>query len=110
MQFMVLFQRSRSRTTTPIPAELREAEFEKVRELYSDGTIRNIWLRDDVPGACMIVEANSMREIEGKLGFLPLVQSGFLESPTVVTLKPYAGFGSRSEKRSSSSAISSAAK
>jgi hypothetical protein len=36
MQFMTLFTRHPNKAETPAPAELREAEFEKVRSLYAD--------------------------------------------------------------------------
>src|SRR5262249_19641679 len=73
MQFMTLFTRRPDKTGTPAPAELREAEFEKVRSLYTDGLVRQIWLRGDAGGACMIVEAASIDEVVEKLGALPLV-------------------------------------
>jgi hypothetical protein len=71
---------------------LRHAEFEKVRGLYSDDFVRQIWQRGDEPGACMIVEANSIEQAAEKLSALPLVSAGFLERPMIIPLKPYAGF------------------
>jgi hypothetical protein len=97
MQFMILLRRSPLKMDTPVPAELREAEYEKVREFYLHGAIRDIWLRGDTPGACMIVEAGSKDEVEERLNILPLIQSGFLNSPIIVPLEPYAGFGPRAK-------------
>jgi muconolactone delta-isomerase len=96
MQFMTLFTRHPDRAETPAPAEIREAEFEKVRGLYADGLVRQIWLRGDAGGACMIVEAASIDEVSEKLSELPLVHAGFLQPPMIVPLKPYSGFAPRS--------------
>jgi hypothetical protein len=71
MQFM-------DKAETPAPADLREAEFEKIRGLYADGLVQQIWLRDDAGGACMIVEAASTDEVAEKLNALPLVPAGYL--------------------------------
>lgn len=96
MQFLVLFSRNPSKADMPVPPELREAEFEKVRHLYQQGLVRDIWFRGDMPGACMIVEASSASETEERLGALPLLRAGILAPPIIVLLKPYAGFGPRS--------------
>jgi muconolactone delta-isomerase len=92
MQFMTLFTRHPNKAKTPAPAELREAEFEKVRSLYADGLVRQIWLRGDAGGACMIVEAASIDEVSEKLSELPLVRAGFVQPPMIAPLKPYSGF------------------
>ena len=96
MQFMILFTRHPDKAGTPPPADLREAEFEKVRALYADGLVQQVWLRGDAGGACMLVEAKSTDEVAQKLGELPLVRAGFLQTPTIVPLKPYSGFAPRS--------------
>ena len=44
----------------------------------------------------MLVEAGSADEVAGKLGELPLVRAGFLQSSMIVPLKPYSGFAPRS--------------
>jgi muconolactone delta-isomerase len=95
MQFMVTASRNPTNADAPIPAELREMEFQKIRELYSEGLIRNIWLRADGPGACLLVEAGSKEEVEEKLAALPYIHAGILAPPTIIPLKPYAGFGPR---------------
>jgi|HubBroStandDraft_6_1064221.scaffolds.fasta_scaffold1247807_2 muconolactone delta-isomerase len=95
MQFMILFTLHPDKTETPVPAELREEEFQKVRGLYADGLVRQIWLRGDVRGACMIVEAASTDEAAEKLNALPLVRTGFLQPPMIVALNPYSGFAPR---------------
>jgi len=93
MQFLVLVSRNpQGPEDLPTPAE-REAEFETIRHLYQDGVVRQIWLRDG--GAVILAEGSNAESLEKTLGTLPLVQSGFLQSPTVIALKPYAGFGPR---------------
>jgi hypothetical protein len=96
MQFMILFTLHPDKAEMPVSEELREQEFQKVRGLYTDNLVRQIWLRGDVRGACMIVEAGSTEEAAGKLNALPLVRAGFLQPPMIVPLKPYLGFGPRS--------------
>jgi len=96
MQFMILFSRHPDKAETPAPADLREAEFEKIRGFYRDELVQQIWLRGDAGGACMIAEAASTDEAAEKLSALPLVLEGFLQPPMIVPLKPYAGFAPRS--------------
>ena len=96
MQFMILFSRDPGKATTPAPADLREAEFEKLRGLYADGLVRQIWLRDDAGGACMLAEAASIDEVTARLGELPMVRAGYLQPPMIVPLKPYSGFSPHS--------------
>ena len=40
MQLMILFTRHPDKAETPAPADLREAEFEKIRGLYADGLVQ----------------------------------------------------------------------
>jgi hypothetical protein len=70
MQFMILFSRHPDKAETPAPADLREAEFEKMRSFYIDGLLQQAWL--------------------------PLIRAGFLQPPMIVPLKPYSGFAPRS--------------
>jgi muconolactone delta-isomerase len=96
MQFLILFTLNPDKAETLIPPELRDAEFEEVRRLYMEGSLRQIWLRDDVRGACAIVEATSHEGAAESVSALPLVRAGVLRAPTIVPLKPYVGFGPRS--------------
>ena len=92
MQFMILFTRDPNKAQTPIPSDLREAEFEAIRGLYAEGSVRQIWMRSDVAGACAVVEATSVDEAARRVNTLPLVRAGLLAPPMIVPLKPYAGF------------------
>ena len=72
MQFMTLFSWHPDRGEKPAPADLREAEFEMIRDLYAVGLVRQIWLRGGARGACAIVEAASTDEVVEKFNALPL--------------------------------------
>ena len=96
MQFLIIFTRDPLKSAEPTPAALREAEFEAVRQLYSENFVRQIWLRGDVAGACAIVEATSPEDAAERVGTLPLVRAALLQPPVIVPLKPYPGFASRS--------------
>lgn len=91
MQYLVLVSRSSPPPNeTPTAAE-RQAEQEVIRNLYVDGVVRQIWLRDG--GAVILAEGDSAPALERTFSALPLVKSGFLQTPTVIALKPYPGFG-----------------
>ncbi len=67
------------------------AEAQRVRELYSEGFIRSAWSRDDVLGACLLLEAASLAEAEMKMNTLPLAAAGMLEAQ-LIPLRGYRGF------------------
>jgi len=87
----------RSRTegsAGPVSDEVLPAETERVRQLYADGVVRQIRLRDDVPGACLLVEAPDLAAAQATVDALPMASSGLPES-TVLPLEPDRGFGPR---------------
>lgn len=91
-EFLVM---SRRRTETFTDAEFDAAiptETVRVRELYADGVIRTIWLRDDVAGAAFLLEAESLAAARGIVDSLPMAADGLSEF-TVIGLRPYRGFG-----------------
>ena len=96
MQFLSLSIRRTDRFSDAEFAELVDAEASRARELYAAGFIRQIWHRADLPGACMVLEADSLDEARARLCTLPLIRAGMLEV-SIVPLAPYAGFvtGSR---------------
>jgi muconolactone delta-isomerase len=94
MQFLAVSARRTERFTDAEFAALAEAEMAQARVLYGHGFLRQIWHRADVPGACMILEAESIEDVRARLGTLPFVRAGMLEM-TIVPLKPYAGFAPR---------------
>jgi muconolactone delta-isomerase len=95
MQFLSI---SRRRTESFPEAEFAaraDAEMQQARTLYAQGAIRQIWHRSDIPGACILMEAESEEHARQLVGTLPLAQAGMLEV-TIIPLRPYAGFGPRS--------------
>jgi muconolactone delta-isomerase len=94
MQFLSL---SRRRTDAFPPEaftpELMSRESQRVKELYTSGILRQIWLRGDIPGASILWEANSEAEVRAALDSLPVNQAGLLEIVALVPLQPYPGFG-----------------
>lgn len=92
MQFLVMTQRYTDRFAEAEFAAVIPEETEAVRRLYADGVVRQIWLRDDVRGAALIVEANSLEAARAVVDALPLAQRA-MSSFTVIALKPYGGFG-----------------
>jgi hypothetical protein len=68
-----------------------KAEALRVWELYQAGVIRELYFRQDWPGAVLILEC---RDIEGAveaLDSLPQVKEGLITFE-IIPLKPYPGF------------------
>jgi len=62
MQFLSISQRRKGFAEADY-AGLAEQEMERARELYSQGWIRQIWHRADMPGACLLWEAEGEEQI-----------------------------------------------
>ena len=92
MQFTILTRRRIDQFDDAAFAALQEAEGEAVRGLYADGVIRQIWMRGDMPGAVITIEANDEAEVRKNLDTLPMNRAGMLEILAVVPLKPYRAF------------------
>ncbi|HWZ51766.1 MAG TPA: muconolactone Delta-isomerase family protein [Granulicella sp.] len=96
MQFLAI---SKRRTDAFPPEaftpELLEAEAQRVRELYAQGSLRSIWRRQDAPGAVILFEASNEDEVRSLLSTLPLAQRNMLEVVLVTQLLPYPGLGPR---------------
>ncbi|MEA2755212.1 MAG: hypothetical protein QOJ54_1501 [Aliidongia sp.] len=95
MQFIALLRRLTERFSDADFAPLLEPEAERVRVLYAEGIVRQIWSRGDLPGACVMIEAADEAEARASLATLPLLAAGMLELTALVPLKPYRGFGPR---------------
>jgi hypothetical protein len=91
VQFLSLSTRRTDRFSEAEFAELADAEASCARELYAAGFIRQIWYRGDVPGACMVLEADSLTDATARLRTLPFIRAGMLDV-SIVPLVPYAGF------------------
>lgn len=77
----------------PVTPDQRHAEVEYVREQYARGSVRQIWSRTDVAGACLLIEAGNESEARAVVEGLPLMQVKKLEIEACVALSPYKGFG-----------------
>ncbi len=94
MQFLSL---SRRRVDTFPPEaftpELIAQEGQRVKELYAEGILRQVWRRGDVPGAALLWEAASEDEVRTAIESLPIYKAGMLEIVALAPLHPYPGFG-----------------
>jgi len=68
-----------------------KAEAIRVWELYQAGLIRELYFRQDWPGAVLILECKDLTEANEALNSLPLVTEGLIDFE-VIPLKPYPGF------------------
>jgi len=68
-----------------------EAEAVRVYELYKEGVFRELYFRQDWPGAILILECADVNEAHDVLGSLPLVKEGLIIFD-VIPLGPYPGF------------------
>ena len=94
MQFLAIARRKTDDFTDAQFAPHLEAEAEAVRRLHASGRIRQVWGRTDVPGACLMVEADSLAEAKVLLDELPLVHAKMLDVQ-IIPLSSYRGFGPR---------------
>jgi hypothetical protein len=73
--------------------ELLSSESNRVRQLYAEGLLRQVWKRGDTPGACILWEAPTLEDARKAAQSLPLYQAGMLELVSLLPLEPYPGFG-----------------
>ena len=90
MQFLSISQRRKGFAEAEY-AGLAEQEMERARELYAEGWIRQIWHRADMPGACLLWEADGEEQIHERWKTFPFAHAGMTEM-TLIALKPYGGF------------------
>ncbi|MFC2967041.1 muconolactone Delta-isomerase family protein [Acidimangrovimonas pyrenivorans] len=95
MQFLVVSRRRTERFSEAEIAPKLEPEAQMARALYLEGFIRQIWHRDDAPGAVLLIEAADRAALDAGLARLPMYQAGMLEAVQIVPLAPYRGFGPR---------------
>jgi muconolactone delta-isomerase len=88
MQFLSV---SRQKDGVSDAGDLAIAESRSARILYAQGSIRQIWHRYDVPGACILWEAESEQQVRDMLGTLPFARAGMIEF-LIIPLRPYEGF------------------
>ena len=93
MQFLGI-----ARPKTEFPAS-RSEEFLSIlndeaahaRAGYLNGTLRQLWLRGDGPGAIAIFEADSEEEMRNIAANFPLMRAGYYEFE-LIRLLPHGGF------------------
>jgi muconolactone delta-isomerase len=91
MQFLTISRRRTERFTEEQFAARIPQEIARARVLYAEGFFRQLWHRADVPGGCLLVEAESEAEVREKINTLPLAQAEMLDY-SIIPLKPYMGF------------------
>lgn len=70
---------------------LHKAEALRVWELYQAGAIREMYFRQDIHTAVLVLECEDMQEAKALLETLPLVEAGMITFE-VIPLIPYSGF------------------
>jgi muconolactone delta-isomerase len=98
MQFLTMSRRRVDAFgTEAFTPELLAAESQRVRELNAAGTLQQIWLRGDVPGAAIVWEAASEEDLRATIATLPIFKAGMLEIVALAPLKPYPGLAPKPE-------------
>ena len=93
MQILAICRRRTGAQFTPEQfAALLDDEAEGVRSLYGQGIVRAAWTREDVLGACLLLEAENADAAAGAMSTLPLNARGMLEVQ-LIPMRGYRGFG-----------------
>jgi muconolactone delta-isomerase len=95
MQFLAVIRRLTESFAQSQFDALLDEEAEGVRRLYAEGLIRSAWTRQDVLGACLLIEADSREHAATELNTLPLFVNKMVEYQ-IIPLRGYRGFGPRS--------------
>lgn len=95
MQVLAIVRRRTESYSDEQFAPLLEPEAQAIRTLYAQGAVRGVWSREDVPGAAVMLEADSLDHARTIAGSFPLVERGMAELEMLVPLKGYRGFGPR---------------
>lgn len=91
MQYLAVLRRRTEAFPADAFAQRLDAEAQRVRELYAAGFVRAAWSRDDVPGACLLLEARSESEAETTIATLPFAAAGMVDVQ-IIPLRGYRGF------------------
>ncbi len=94
MQILAVCRRRTESFTPEQFAALLDEEADGVRSLYAQGVVRSAWTREDVLGACLILEAENVDAAAAAMSALPLVSRGMLETQ-FIPMRGYRGFGPR---------------
>lgn len=91
MQFMVTSRRRIEQYRDADFAPLIPGETARIKQLYADGVVRQIWHREDGLGTCFVLEAADLASARAIVDDLPISRAGLAEF-TVLALRPYGGF------------------
>jgi hypothetical protein len=94
MQVLVVCRRRSEAFTEAEFAPLLDAEAEAVRVLYSKGVVRAVWSREDVPGACLLLEVESADAARAAMQAAPFFARNMVEAE-YIPMRGYRGFGPR---------------
>jgi muconolactone delta-isomerase len=94
MQILAICRRRTESFTPEQFAALLDEEAEGVRSLYGQGIVRAAWSREDVLGACLLLEAENADDAAVAMSTLPLYSRKMLEVD-LIPLRGYRGFGPR---------------
>jgi hypothetical protein len=94
MQILAVCRRRTESFTPEQFAALLDDEAEGVRSLYAIGTVRAAWSREDVLGACLLLEAQDVEAARAALCALPLYSREMLDVE-FIPMRGYRGFGPR---------------
>lgn len=87
MKILALSKRQPGVTAEQLqPHQVSEAR--RVWELYRNGVFREMYFRQDRPGAVVVLECASVEEARRSLGTLPMVAAGLLDFD-VIPLGPF---------------------
>jgi hypothetical protein len=95
MQILAVCRRRTESFTPEQFAAWLDEEAEGVRSLYAVGVVRAAWTREDVLGACLLLEAEDVEAAAAAFAALPLYSRDMLDVQ-FIPVRGYRGFGPRS--------------
>lgn len=88
---LLAIERVRPGATTDRFRDHLRAEAARAWELYQAGVIRELYFRQDIHSAVLVLECQDVEEAESVLGTLPLVKEGLIAFD-IMPLVAYPGF------------------
>jgi muconolactone delta-isomerase len=92
MRFLAIERPVEGAADARFTPEISADEARRVWELQQAGVIREIYFRDDMPAAVLMLECADETETRAVLATLPLVAAGLIDFE-VMPLRAYPGFG-----------------
>jgi len=91
MQILAIEKEVAGITESDFEPHLKRAEAVSVWELHQAGVFRELYFREDWPGAVLMLECEDVEAAREVLNTLPMVQAGLIAFD-VIPLIPYPGF------------------